>query len=142
MGVYHSIERLASKPGGSQNIYSVSYEKKLWYEFWRDTSGTYTISADRSSVTCFSSVFAPTDLSAPVFHRWEKYNETAGKWQSMSRVSFPINGGRGDGFRGYTIADVSSGRWRCSVETENGALIGRVSFDVKMGAPKLLVKQL
>ncbi len=130
IGMYHSIERLNTTAGGSQNIYTAAYEPAPWYEFWHDTGGHYTITASVERATCFSSVFAPTDLTTPIYHRWEKYNETSKSWQTMSRVSFPINGGRGGGYRGYTFADVAPGRWRCSVETQNGALIGRASFTV------------
>lgn len=142
IGVYHSISRLDTL-GGSTNIYKATYEPAPWYEFWRDTGGTYTVGASSRAI-CFSSVFAPTDLSAPVYHRWEKYNETSKSWQTMSRISFPINGGRGDGYRGYTFADVTEGRWRCDVETANGALIGRVSFTVltSSAAPAVSTREL
>ncbi len=129
IGMYHTIARLDTTAGSSQNIYTAKYEPALWYEFWRDTGGTYTVAATEKA-TCYSSVFAPTDLSTPIYHRWEKYNEAKHEWQTMSRVSFPINGGRGGGSRGYTFSDVAPGRWRCAVETQNGALIGRISFTV------------
>jgi hypothetical protein len=48
----------------------------------------------------------------------------------MSQVSFPINGGRAEGYRGFTVAVVTPGKWRCDVETSGGLLIGRISFDV------------
>jgi hypothetical protein len=123
IGVYHSVTKTA--PG----VYAGKYETSPWYIFWRDTSDKYTVTGV-TQATCFSSVFAPTGLSAPVFHRWEKYDEATKSWMTQSRLSFPINGGRDEGFRGWTIAVVSAGRWRCDVETEGGALIGRISFDV------------
>ena len=72
----------------------------------------------------------PTSLSAPIFHTWERYDSQAGKWLTMSRISFPINGGRDEGYRGFTVSKVSPGKWRCDVETSSGALIGRISFNV------------
>lgn len=130
IGIYHSLARLpAGQAGGAQALYRAMYEKAPWYAFWRDTSATYTVFSS-GKATCFSSVFAPTGLSAPVMHVWEKYNETEGQWQDVSRVSFAISGGREGGYRGFTDSVVTPGRWRCNVETQNGALIGRVSFAV------------
>ncbi|HEY6022335.1 MAG TPA: DUF2914 domain-containing protein, partial [Candidatus Paceibacterota bacterium] len=104
-----------------------------WWEFWRDTSATYTISGTATAM-CFSSVFAPTDLSAPIYHRWEKKDPTTGAWVTMSRVSFDINGGRGEGYRGYTLtASITPGEWRCDVETAQGQLIGRETFTAVQG---------
>lgn len=128
IGVYHTITRLDATASAG-HIYKATYEPAPWYEFWRETGGTYTID-NSAQATCFSSVFAPTDLSAPIYHRWEKYNEASKQWQTTSHTSFPINGGRGEGYRGYTLSNVTPGRWRCEVETQNGALIGRVSFTV------------
>ncbi len=123
IGVYHSIAKTSSSG------YTATYEPVPWYIFWRDTASTYTIAAG-SQATCFSSVFAPTGLSAPIFHRWETYDAAARKWNTVSRISFPINGGRDAGYRGWTLSNVTPGTWRCDVETEGGALIGRVTFDV------------
>lgn len=129
IGVYHSLSRLAAPAGSTESIYSATFEPSPWFVFWRDTSNLYTVSDSRSA-SCFSSVFAPTGLSAPIFHRWEKYDEDTGKWTTMSRISFPINGGRAEGFRGFTVSGVVPGKWRCNVETSTGALIGRISFTV------------
>ncbi|HVZ76222.1 MAG TPA: DUF2914 domain-containing protein [Candidatus Paceibacterota bacterium] len=130
IGIYHQLTRLPAAAGTDDAIYSATYEDSPWYIFWRDTSATYDIgSASTAQASCFSSVFAPTGLSAPIYHRWERRDDT-GKWVTMSRISFPINGGRGEGFRGFTVTSVTPGHWRCDVETEGGALIGRISFNV------------
>jgi len=129
IGVYHSLERLPAPAGGDQGIYAASYEEVPWYAFWRSTSAVYTLK-NRGEAYCFSSVFAPTGLSAPVYHQWEKYDEIEKEWEQAAKISFPISGGRDAGFRGFTNTTVSPGRWRCNVETQGGALIGRVSFVV------------
>jgi hypothetical protein len=134
IGVYHTIDRLNTPAGGS-HIYGATYEPAPWYKFWRDTSSTYTVVSAEQAI-CYSSVFAPTDLSTPVYNRWEKYNDATKSWQTVARTSFPINGGRGEGYRGYTFSTVSPGRWRCDVENQNGALIGRVGFTVVLSATK------
>ncbi len=122
IGVYHTLERV----GG---VYAVSYEKPAWYVFWRDTDATFTLPLSEGRAYCFSAIFAPGGLSTPVVHQWEKYDPISGQWQQQSKYSFPINGGRDQGYRGWTAKTLSAGKWRCDVETENGQLIGRLSFE-------------
>ncbi|HVV15244.1 MAG TPA: DUF2914 domain-containing protein [Candidatus Paceibacterota bacterium] len=143
IGVYHSITRLPTSAGSEQGIYSATYEKAPWYEFWRSTSPTYTVFSS-GEAACFSSVFAPTNLSAPIYHRWEKHNDEKNTWATAARISFDISGGRDAGYRGFTTSAVSPGRWRCDVETEGGALIGRTSFTVESASttPALSTKTL
>ncbi len=146
IGVYHSVTVLpdaATRSDGAR--YAASFEPPEWYAFWRDTSATFTLdtSANASasqgdlysttageSAYCFSAVYAPGGLSTPIVHRWEQYDAVAKKWQTRSFVSFPINGGRDGGYRGYSIETPSIGIWRCDVETSSGQLIGRISFAV------------
>lgn len=121
VGVYHSILRA----GGE---YHVTYENPSWFEFFRDTSGTFTKGPGESAY-CFSSVFAPTGLTSPIYHRWEMYDEKKARWITQSRISFSISGGNDTGFRGYTVkTSLPEGLWRCDVETGRGTLIGRTAF--------------
>jgi hypothetical protein len=132
IGVYHS---LLKKSDGN---YTGLYEPSPWWQVWRDTNKTYTLGAGESAF-CFSSVFAPTNLSVPVYHRWEKYNDAKGVWETQSLVAFPIAGGRDDGYRGYSVKSaLITGSWRCDVETKGGALIGRSDFEVTQGAAPAL----
>ena len=122
LGIYHSVLR------HSDGTYLAMYEPAQWYQFWRDTSETYLLNSSHSAF-CFSSVFAPADLEAPIYHKWEYKNPQTGEWEVRARVSFPISGGREEGYRGFTVKTaVSSGEWRCDVETAGGALIGRIGF--------------
>ncbi|MEK7115750.1 MAG: DUF2914 domain-containing protein [Patescibacteria group bacterium] len=124
IGIYHTIER------ADNGNYKVLYEKPDWYLFLRDTSAIFTRVSDEKAY-CFSSVFAPVGLTTAIYHRWEYYGADKKKWQTATLVSFPIIGGRESGYRGYSEKlDISAGRWRCSVETERGALIGRTTFGV------------
>lgn len=103
----------------------------------RDTSSTFTQVAG-SPVYCFSSVFAPRTLETDIRHRWEKYNSETEEWDTVARIPFPIRGGRDSGYRGYTQTfQVTTGVWRCSVETNRGSLLGRTEFTVVEGAPRL-----
>lgn len=132
IGMYHS---LLKKSDGN---YTGLYEASPWWQVWRDTNKTYTLGVGESAF-CFSSVFAPTNLSVPIYHRWEKYNKDKGAWETQSLVTFPIAGGREDGYRGYSVKSaLTPGEWRCDVETKGGALIGRSDFVVVEGtAPAL-----
>lgn len=143
IGMYHSLTRLSTSAGGTQAIYSATYEPAPWFAFWRDTSSTYTVAGARKA-SCFSSVFAPTGLTTPIVHVWERYDQPTNRWVEASRVSFAISGGRSGGYRGFTDATVAPGRWRCSVETEGGTLIGRFTFTVVQSAdaPELSTKTL
>ncbi len=132
IGVYHSVSRT------QEGDYRVEYENPRWYEFFRNTHATLTTNFEKE-VYCFSSVFAPAGLSTPIYHRWEAYSEEFRSWQTASIFSFPINGGRMSGYRGYSESpELSPGAWRCSVETERGALIGRTTFTVASGTPELV----
>ncbi|MDO8492071.1 MAG: DUF2914 domain-containing protein [bacterium] len=124
IGIYHSLERL------DNGDYKVLYEKPDWFEFFRSTSKRYTF-IPGEKVYCFSSVYAPVGIGTGVYHRFEYYNETAGKWQTKLLVNFRIAGGRDNGYRGYSEkSGIDFGLWRCSVETKRGALIGRTTFRV------------
>lgn len=129
IGVYHSV--LKSSDGG----YLVIYEPTPWYVFWRDTSAVLHYEPGQSAY-CFSSVYAPTDLTTPIYHVWEYYNPSTKSWETMEKISYDISGGRKDGYRGFSAtAALMPGQWRCDVETSGGILIGRISFTAVQGEP-------
>ncbi len=132
-GIYHSITTLDA-PSTSGAIYAATYEPKQWYEFWRDTGDNFNI-AEGEPAYCFSAIFAPGDLSTPIIHRWEYFYPQTEKWLSVGLITFPINGGREEGYRGYSKKQVlTDGEWRCTVETSSGQVIGRITFTVKTSA--------
>jgi hypothetical protein len=138
IGIYHSV---LHRQDGS---YLALYEAAPWYQFWRTTNSDFHLTDSRSAF-CFSSVFAPTDLKAPIYHKWEYYNPLSYEWEVRSRVSFPIAGGRNDGYRGFSVkTSLTPGEWRCDVETAGGSLIGRTGFTVleSGAAPELSQKTL
>ncbi|MEK7505661.1 MAG: DUF2914 domain-containing protein [Patescibacteria group bacterium] len=127
IGIFHSVVRTS---GGN---YEAVFEAPAWYEFWRSSDKVFHAYGDARAY-CWSAVFAPVGLSTPIYHRWELYNREDREWKTKSRVAFPIAGGREEGYRGYTIEDsIEPGDWRCSVETEDGSIIGRTSFRVVSG---------
>ena len=138
IGIYHLVVR------DSSDNYVGTYEAAPWWEFWRGSSGTYTMTASSGTTAyCFSSVFAPTNLSTPIRHRWEYYNPATGAWETTAIVSFPITGGLATGYHGYSQkALFAPGEWRCDVETGGGQLIGRVSFTAaESSVPPVLVSK-
>jgi hypothetical protein len=134
MGVYHNV--VPRSEGG----YVLTYEKGPWYALWHLSDNTYHY-AQGDRVYCYASVFAPTRFKTTITHRWEYYDHASSAWKEHFETSFPVDGGRADGYRGYSfIESVRDGSWRCSVETARGQVIGRATFTVVTGTvPKPLV---
>jgi len=124
VGIYHSVVKFGN------GEYQLKYEKGSWWYFWKDSDTEFHPSAG-SNVFCFAEVFAPTRLETDIYHSWDFYDENTSKWVERSRLSYPIQGGRGDGYRGYTqISKFEDGTWRCSVETARGQVLGREKFTI------------
>ena len=61
----------------------------------------------------------------------EFYDEAQSTWVLKSSVAFVINGGRDEGYRGYSIFDGGlPGKWRVNVKN-GGKLVGRITFTVE-----------
>ena len=79
----------------------------------------------------YSAVFAPTKITIPIYHEWQFYDEATRAWETRSRISFPIVGGRESGYRGYSMkSELAPGRWRVRVTTERGQILGSTAFFV------------
>ncbi|MBI2618322.1 DUF2914 domain-containing protein [Candidatus Kaiserbacteria bacterium] len=133
IGIFHNVEKMNGN-------YVVSYEKREWYSFWKK-SDTEAHIRTPGTLFCYSAVFAPTDINIPVYHVWEKFNESQKAWEELGRFNFPILGGRELGYRGYSEKTVTEGVWRCSVTTESGALLGRAVTEVAPGALRELITE-
>ncbi len=78
----------------------------------------------------FSSVFAPPGMNLGISHEWQ-FDDPGSGWVTRSMVPFPITGGRVEGFRGFSIvSNIEPGKWRVSVKTSRGQVIGRHYFKV------------
>lgn len=118
--VYHSVNKVE---GG----YLVKYEKSASVFNINHKIRVYPY----GTVYAYSAVFAPTKISTNIVHNWQFYNTQNRKWETVSRVEFPIYGGREVGYRGYSYkTNVQEGRWRVLVETNRGQVIGKISFKV------------
>lgn len=112
------------------NEYVLQQDKAPPWVFWRSNLESVHINPG-DKVYCVSAVFAPAGLEAKLYHRWQFYDETKG-WITMSHIGFDLTGGRNNGFRGYTFKqNVSYGRWRVKVETENERTIAVHEFTLK-----------
>lgn len=133
VGIYHSVVRFEN------GDYQVKYEKGSWWQPFKNSDDTFH-AHDGDNIFCFAKVFAPTKINTEIFHKWEFYDEDKGEWRAVNRLSYGISGGRDGGFRGYTlIKNYQAGKWRCTVETGRGQVLGRETFEVEEGgeAPEL-----
>ncbi len=89
---------------------------------------------------CFARVYAPTNLSTNITHRWE-FLDRNGKWQEYFKMSYLITGENKGGYRGFTtIKNLKNGEWRCVVENQRGQVLGIKNFIVDNSSePKNLV---
>jgi len=120
--VYHSI---AKDPNGG---YIAQSEEAglLGFFHWTETIHL----APGGTAYAYSAVFSPTSLDTEIVHEWQRYEGKRG-WVTVSRVSLALVGGRGGGYRTYSIkTQMFPGAWRVNVETPRGALLGRVRFNV------------
>lgn len=84
-------------------------------------------------IYAFTSVYAPADLSTIIVHRWERYDGLSEGWTTVDELSFPMAGGRSEGYRGYTRkSSLTEGKWRVTVMTERGQVLGRIPFRVEI----------
>ncbi|HTW34672.1 MAG TPA: DUF2914 domain-containing protein [Rhizomicrobium sp.] len=122
VGVYHFVKKTG-------DVYEAVAEAAPWYTEL-GFPPTLHVRAGQP-LYAYSAVFAPIKLSTKVVHRWRRYDPKSGHWITLSTVTFPINGGRDGGYRGYTIKhDIQPGDWRVDIDTVDGHLIGRVAFKV------------
>lgn len=124
IGIYHSVVRFEN------GEYQLKYEEGEWWQFWKRSDTEFHPNAG-DNVFCFTKVFTPARLNTEVYHRWEYFDEAQKKWVTHARLPYYIFGGRSDGYRGYTqIGSFRDGKWRCSVETDRGQVLGRESFRI------------
>lgn len=122
-GVYHSVVREGRE-------YVLGAEPLPWYRSFLNYNTTYHRVPGEGAYV-FTAVFAPTGLSTRIVHEWQRYDEEAGEWYTVSSVRFTIQGGGDYGFRGYSQkTSLAAGDWRVNVKTQHGQLIGRVNFAV------------
>jgi hypothetical protein len=128
VGVFHSVIR-----NPSDNSYELTYEKGQWWQFYKKSDDTFHPEKNgyTDDIFCFAKVFAPTSIKTDIYHRWEFFNEETNQWQEHFRMAYAISGGADEGYRGYTsVSSYRDGKWRCTVETGRGQVLGREEFTI------------
>jgi hypothetical protein len=122
-GVYHNVER---QPSG---VYSVEWEDRGlrgYFEFYKTFH-----QVPGQPVFAYSAIFSPTNLNTTVIHEWQHYDEKTEKWVVQNTVDLDVIGGRGNGFRTYSVRDnLAEGKWMVNVLTTRRQLVGRLRFKV------------
>jgi hypothetical protein len=92
----------------------------------------YHFSPADAGIYFFSAVAAPAELSAPLSHVWEEYDEATHSWIERTRIEFTLAGGREDGYRAYSKKEnVTDGLWRVTVKVDDKRIVGRAKFYIK-----------
>ncbi|KND50314.1 MAG: hypothetical protein AB198_01925, partial [Parcubacteria bacterium C7867-003] len=122
-GVFHDVKR-----DGTGN-YTVKYENKGfrgYFEFYKKFHQVYG-----EPIYAYSAIFSPSNLNTTVIHEWKHYDEVNKKWTIENTVDLPVIGGRGGGFRTYSVRNnLAEGKWVVNVKTSRGQAIGRLRFDI------------
>jgi len=122
--LHHAITRNAD------GNYAVQSEDPGPLHFFRLIDTFHTTPG--ASVYAYSAIFSPTSLNTKIIHEWQFYEPKRG-WTTMGRVELPVRGGRGGGYRTYSVrTGITAGAWRVNVETPNGAFLGRLRFNVAL----------
>ncbi|OGF25489.1 hypothetical protein A2331_01315 [Candidatus Falkowbacteria bacterium RIFOXYB2_FULL_34_18] len=134
--VYHEVKKI-------QSGYEVSLEPFTWRGlFNREDSMIHWQKG--KPVYYYSAIFAPTKISANIFHRWSYFDITKGNWVISDTLSFKITGGRDGGYRGYSFKyGMKPGKWRVDVVTDRGQILGGKKFEVvEVNIPPKLEKRI
>lgn len=124
IGLYSSVKK---NPNGTYALEGGQKDKILSY-----FSSVETFKLDESAkIYLFTSIFSPAKLDTKVVHVWYNYDEATKEWIDVGHIKLSIYGGRGDGYRTYSIKEaLFIGLWRVDIETESGQIIGRKTFKI------------
>lgn len=124
-GIYTKVEK-------NYPEYKLTYQRE-WWRFWNKSNEYFRFKPD-DKIYFFTRIFAPGGFKDKVIVHWQK--KIDGTWQTSDKIPLIINGGRMQGYRGYTYkTNYTEGDWRILVETKAGNEIGRLNFEVTP-APK------
>lgn len=122
--IVHSVART---PSGDYIVNSEDPDG--WLEYFNIFTDIHAAPGD--SISAWSAVFSPPALNLTIVHEWQFYEERTHRWATKGRIKLPVIGGRDGGFRTYsTKSQPAPGLWRVNIETERGAVIGRLRFRV------------
>lgn len=129
-GVYHSVVREES------GIFRALQEDDTRV-FSILRTPLYHLSTSDTGAYFFSAVSAPAELTAPISHVWEYYDEVNHSWVERSTISFTLAGGRENGYRAYSQKEnIQEGLWRVTVKVGSKRIIGRMKFYIMKDVDK------
>lgn len=121
--IYHSLSR------NTNGDYVVEYEDSGWFGFFNLYEDFHAMTGE--TVYAYSAIFSPASLNTNIIHEWQRYDEKTDRWITANRVKLPVFGGRGGGYRTYSLKNApATGRWRVNVLTLRGEVIGRLRFNI------------
>ena len=124
-GIYHHVGK-----NDSTNTYTLKYERSKWYQFFKNDDSEFHY-VQNDTVFCFASVFAPTNLTKQIAHKWQFYSEFQDDWVITDRTIYRLIGGRDGGYRGYTFKkNIEIGEWRVDIVTAEDQILGRIKFEI------------
>lgn len=119
-GIYHDVERVG-------NEYTLVGEDESFPQNLLPGQTLHISSGD--TIFAYTAIFAPSDLSTVVYHRWQYKDPATGKWEDKGLLHFVVHGGRAEGYRGYTQKqNLAPGKWRVTVQNRRGQVLGRLKF--------------
>jgi hypothetical protein len=91
----------------------------------------HTMLPTDDGVYFYASVQAPTNVTAPISHVWEYYDNETKKWITSMIIPIAVVGGREEGYRSYSKKEnIEEGKWRVTVMVGSKRVVGRRVFTV------------
>lgn len=136
VGFYHSVIH-------TEGAFIAEDEPRAFLERFFDVDGTTLRLAPGESAYAYTAVFAPARLDADIVHRWEALDPASRSWMARSAFNVSLTGGRREGYRVYSLSEnPAPGRYRLSVETARGQIVGRAYLTViRVPSPVRLVQE-
>ncbi len=123
-GIYHAFA--VNAPGR----YTATYEPQGWSSFFMVGGETVHLTPG-SPLYAYTAVFSPQYFNMEIIHEWQWYNASSSQWMTESRIPLTVTGGQNGGWRTFSMnPNPAPGAWRVNVETQSGAVIGRLDFTV------------
>ncbi len=121
MGIYHDVDKQ------NDRYILTSKAPQTWWRVWADPK-VYANSGEK--IYFFAGVFAPTDFEHTMHVQW-LLKDINDQWQQTDQIPIHIQGGRQEGFRGYTYKEHHQpGHWRVRLVTQTGQELSRYDFQL------------